>query len=342
MSITKGHVVEESENVPGIVAPKQSFGARVGAHFKRFWWAHLIFFVICVLVISLPVVYVAYPKIAQDAVNDSTLNITEMVISNPTPDSFQLNQTQVLGSKSPYHPHIYEFDAAVSLAGAAAPFTTVRVPGVKSVDGVQIHVDQMVDLSDTAAFGDYATAVMLNEQVELNIYGTPGLKQGALPKTTVTYNKTVVMKGLNKLEGFAVPDFHILIPSVNGYNMNGTVYIPNPSVMTISMGNLTLNLAVNGKAMGQTYINDLVLKPGNNTIPMLANVDQAAILTMFASTSNPYKDGIVPFTITGNSSVYHGKNLEYFTEALAANKLTVNLNVYQALKEAGLDLSGSS
>jgi hypothetical protein len=118
-----------------------------------------------------------------------------MVISNPTPDSFQLNQTQVLGSKSPYHPQIYEFDAKVTLAGAANPFTTVRVPGVKSVDGVEIHVDQPVDLSDTSAFGDYATAVMLNEEVSLNIYGTPGLKQGALPQTTVTYNKTVVMKG---------------------------------------------------------------------------------------------------------------------------------------------------
>jgi hypothetical protein len=118
-----------------------------------------------------------------------------MVISDPTPDSFQLNQTQVLGSKSPYHPQIYEFEAVVSLLGAAAPFTTVRVPGVKSVDGVEIHVEQKVDLSDAAAFGDYATAVMLNEEVSLNIYGTPGLKQGALPKTTVTYNKTVVMKG---------------------------------------------------------------------------------------------------------------------------------------------------
>lgn len=119
-----------------------------------------------------------------------------MVISDPTPDSFQLNQTQILGSKSQYHPQIYAFDAAVSLAGAAAPFATVTVPGVKSNDGAEIHVEQKVDLSDSDAFGDYATAVMMNEEVSLNIYGRPGLKEGALPKTTVTYNKTVVMKGM--------------------------------------------------------------------------------------------------------------------------------------------------
>lgn len=136
-----------------------------------------------------------YPKIAQRDVNDSTLSITEMVISDPTPDSFQLNQTQVIGSGSSYHPKIYAFDAAVSLAGAAVPFATVRVPEVKSKDGAEVEVVQKVDLSDAGAFGDYAKAVMLNEEVSLNIYGKPELKEGSLPKTTVTYNKTVTMKG---------------------------------------------------------------------------------------------------------------------------------------------------
>lgn len=139
-------------------------------------------------------VYVAYPKIAQHDVNDSTLNITSMVISNPTPESFSLKQTQVIGSHSSFHPKIYAFEAAVSL-GAAVPFATVNVPSVKSKDGAELIVEQTVDLSNASAFGDYAMAVMLNEVVSLNIYGRPGLKEGGLPKNTVTYNKTVAMKG---------------------------------------------------------------------------------------------------------------------------------------------------
>lgn len=140
-------------------------------------------------------VYVAYPKIAQSAVNDSTLDITEMILSNPTPESFHLEQRQVLGSKSSYHPQIYAFDSEVSLAGEA-PFAHVTVPAVKSKDGAVIHFEQNVALTNATAFADYTTAVMLNEEVSLNIYGRPGLKQGGLPKTTVTYNKTVVMKGM--------------------------------------------------------------------------------------------------------------------------------------------------
>lgn len=197
----------------------------------------------------------AYPRIAQSDVNDSTLNITSMTIANPTPTSFHLIQKQVLGTHSIFHPKIYSFLASVSLLGAANAFTSVEVPEVKANDGAAIDVDQVVDLSNAGAFGDFATAVMLNEEVKLNIYGRPVLQQGSLPKTTVNYNKTVTMKGaiiswcaaytystltnspsgLNKLTGFGIPDFHIMVEPVNGRNMNGTVYIPNPSVMTINM-----------------------------------------------------------------------------------------------------------
>jgi hypothetical protein len=36
--------------------------------------------------------------------------------------------------------------------------------------------------------------------------------------------------------------------------------------------------------------------------------------------------------------VYNGKQLPYFTQALASNNLTVNLNVTKALAELGLKL----
>jgi len=118
-----------------------------------------------------------------------------MIISDPTPKSFVLNQTQVIGSKSSYHPEIFGFGAAVSLLGAASAFATVNVPAVKSKDGAELVVSQSLDLSDASAFSDFCTAVMLNEEVSLDIYGKPELQLGSLQKTTVTYNKTVTMKG---------------------------------------------------------------------------------------------------------------------------------------------------
>ncbi|KAF7592969.1 hypothetical protein BBP40_012205 [Aspergillus hancockii] len=340
--------VTEIGTVVSPVATKPSFMSRVGAHYKKWWWAHLIGFIIVVLVITLPVVYVGYPNIAQSNIDDSTLEISSMVISDPAPSSFHLNQTQVLGTHSIFHPNIYAFDAAVSLLGAAVPFTTVRVPQIKSNDGVIIPVNQRVELSDVSAFGDFATAVMLNEEIHLNIYGKPDLKQGGLPRISVSYNKTVAMKGknldcvciaeaqgtdhmkgLNKLKGFKLSGMHLTKTASDGTNTEGQVLIPNPSVMTISLGNVTLGLSVNGTSIGESYINELTLKPGDNTLSMRAKVDQLTVLRV----ARNYKDMVVPLEVTGsdNSSVYDGQTLSYFSKALSSNKLSVDLNITEVI-----------
>ncbi|KAF7119204.1 hypothetical protein CNMCM5793_008949 [Aspergillus hiratsukae] len=317
----------------GSSSARPTFGRRVLNHYKRWWWVHVIAIIVVVLVVTLPLVYVGYPNIAQGDINDSTLEIKEMIISDPTPTSFFLNQIQVIGSDSMFHPTIYAFDAAVSLLGAASAFATVRVPQVKANDGTVVNISQSLDLSDVGAFGGFATAVMQNEEIKLNIYGKPDLKQGGLPKIGVTYNKTVTMKALNKLDGFAITEMHFLSGnssnSPNGANFGGTVYIPNPSVMTITMGNVTLDLSVEGNSVGTSYLTDLKLVPGNNTIPMLANVSLTAMTPYIAK----YPNGI-PVSISGsstNSSVYNGQVIPYFSEALGSNTLNVTLNLAQLL-----------
>lgn len=139
-------------------------------------------------------VYVGYPKIARNDVNKSTLNVTSMTIADPTPESFSLKQTQIIGSDSAFHPTIYGFTAAVSLLGAV-PWGNVQVPQFKAEDGAVLKIEEPVKLGNETAFGDFAKAVLLNEEFDLNVYGTPQLKEGALPKVDVTYNKTVTMKG---------------------------------------------------------------------------------------------------------------------------------------------------
>lgn len=66
---------------------------------------------------------------------------------------------------------------------------------------------------------------------------------------------------------------------------------------------------------------------------MTSTVNRSAILDLVSSEDSPYKEGVVPFQITGNSSRYHGEELSYFTEALRANTLTVGLNVSTAIAE---------
>lgn len=64
---------------------------------------------------------------------------------------------------------------------------------------------------------------------------------------------------------------------------------------------------------------------------MTSTVNTSAVLDLAYGTNSPYKDGVVPIQITGNSSVYHGRELGYFTEALSVNTLKVGLNIWAAV-----------
>ncbi|KAJ5622675.1 hypothetical protein N7528_005907 [Penicillium herquei] len=324
----------EAMDTPKEITPAKSGG--VAGHFKKWWWVYLGALIVVVLVVVLPVVYVAYPKIAQKDINKSSLEVTSMVISKPTADSFYLNQSQTIVTSVSEHPKLYAFEAALSMLGLTSTVAKIQVPATKAKNGVEVDIAQTVDITDATQFDYFAAYLLGLEEFPLNIYGKPHLKLGGLPKISVTYNKTVVMKGLNQLEGFEVTGFNILTTEEDGKNINGTLLIPNPSVVTLSMGNVTLNLGVEGTTLGYVYVDDLVLAPGNNSVAMTGTVDETSIIEMLSSNSSSLSDGVVPFTITGNSSVYDGVVLPYFTAALQALNLTSSLNVTEALVEAGL------
>ncbi|KAL6716796.1 hypothetical protein ACLMJK_004708 [Lecanora helva] len=315
----------------------RGFRAKTKAHLRKFWWLHLIIFISCALIIILPLIYVGFPHISQNYIDDSTLTIQSLVFSDPTPDSFHLKQTGIIGNKSPYHPNLDAFNASLSLDGGA-PYAYVKIPKVHATRQATSIVDQEVSIVDLMAFTDYTTSVLQNEEVKVEVKGRTPLHEMSFPTTTVDYKKTATMKGFNKLNGFNVTSFSILLtPEPDGTNMLGTVYIPNPTVMTISMGNVTFtNYLPTSIPLGTTTLTNLTLAPGNNTVPMRSTVNQTLVLEQLQST---YKNGFLPVDIVGNSSVYEGQHLPYFEKALASVTQHVVLDVGSALKKVGFDPS---
>ncbi|KAL9002360.1 MAG: hypothetical protein Q9180_009980, partial [Flavoplaca navasiana] len=122
---------------------KRSFGAKLKAHFKRFWWLHLILFIASILVIVLCIVYVAFPRIAQNGINDSTLEIESLTLSNPNPNSFHLQQTAKLTNHNRYHPRLDAFNASLSVGGAEnKPYAYIELPAVHATETTFTNIDQ--------------------------------------------------------------------------------------------------------------------------------------------------------------------------------------------------------
>lgn len=308
--------------------PESSGLEQFMSHCRKFWWFHVILLSAILVAIILPFVFVAYPNMAQQDVNDSTLTIKSMVISDPAPDSFHIVLTQVIGSKSKFHPVLDAFNASVSMLGSSVPFAYLNTPRVQSHDGVEGTIDQKVVIPDLDSFTAFSVAVMQKEEVNLVVSGKTGLKLGSLPKINVTYNKNVTTKGLNALKGFNVTAIHLVLPPEDdGTNMRGTIIVPNPSVMTLYLGNVTLDLSVDGTSIGQSRLQNVVVSPGDNRIEMASTVNETIVLGLVSSPDSKYKNGVLPIDILGNSSVYNDQELPYFSKALASNKLRVNLNI---------------
>jgi hypothetical protein len=151
-----------------------------------------------------------------------------------------------------------------------------------------------------------------------------------------------VLVGLNRLSGLDITDVKILSGTneilSDGSNLIANVSIPNPSVMTLDLGDITMNLFVDSKQIGYSLIPNLILRPGENKYPLQGHVEQLTILGLV--TSN-YTDAVLPIDIVGNSSVKDGQHLMYYEEAIKSNTIRLNLDVGPALAGIGINLTSS-
>ncbi|KAL6711967.1 hypothetical protein ACN47E_003010 [Coniothyrium glycines] len=319
--------------------PQPGAKGRMKNHCRKFWWCDCLVLVVVVLVIVLSLIFVGIPNIAQSQINDSSLEVTSQEVTNPQSDSVHLKIDTVIRSDSSFHPKIDGFRAALSLAGQQ-PFIHIDIPEVKSEKETRITVEQDVKFDSVDSFTAYTKAVLASESLDLHLDGKTTIHLSGLPAMDVDYNKVITMKGLNKLSNLNISDVKILSGKneilSDGSNLIGNVSIPNPSVMTLSLGDTTLDLSVDGKAVGYSLIPNLVLKPGQNTLPMQSHVDQLTILGLVQS---KYRDAIIPLDIVGNSSISNGQHLTYYEEAIKSNTIRLNLDIGPALAGIGINIT---
>jgi hypothetical protein len=319
--------------------PKPGGKGRMKNHCRKFWWCDCLVLVVIVLVIVLPLIFVGLPNKAQSEINDSTLEVTSQEVTNPHPDGVHLKIDTVIKSGSSFHPKIDGFRAALSLKGQD-PFLYIDIPEAKSEAETHITVDQDVELASQDTFAEYTKMVLASEEFDVHLDGKTKIHLSGLPAMDVDYNKVITMKGLNHLDGLNITDVRILSGErevlSDGSNLIANVTIPNPSVMTLDLGNVTMNLAVDSKSIGYALIPDVLLKPGDNKFPLQSVVDKATILSLII---NKYKDAVLPLEIVGNSSVKDGEHLIYYEEAIKSNTIHLDLGVGPALADSGINVT---
>jgi len=144
-------------------------------------------------------IYVGYPKIARKSIRDSSLQVTSMTIEDPTPDSVKLGFTQVFITKSKRHSTLLPFNASFYMLDHEdnPPFASIQTPRInKASNGTESEVPlQHVNITHMDEFTRYVLLTLGSKEFTIALRGHGGLTTGSLPKTSVTYDKNITLKG---------------------------------------------------------------------------------------------------------------------------------------------------
>jgi hypothetical protein len=320
-----------------VTQKKAGFASKAKRHCVRFWWLHLIIFCVIFLIIALTLTYAGLPRIAQKDVDKSSLEFTELQFLEPTPDSMLLTQHAILHNPSLFTPSLDGFTVSVHVVTngtmAEDKIMTLEMPAIHATKprAIANFENQAVAIASLDELTTFSTQVLQQEEVTLGLTGKTKLHLGALPVTNVNYNEETTFKGLNGLKGFNVTGALVNPLAKPGVpNIQAFAYIPNPSVMTIAMGNVTLNVATaQAGLVGTTTILNMTLKPGNNTLPMFGELNQTALIGSMDKAT-----GLTTLIIWGKTATYNGERLPYYEAALASQNLTLPMNVAQVIKDS--------
>ncbi|KAJ5833479.1 hypothetical protein N7474_001790 [Penicillium riverlandense] len=313
-------------------AKPRGFWARRWKHFKRYWLCYGLLGVIF-LAIFLPVFFlVILPAIAQRLVDNASIPIHSAEVIRPTPDTITFSLAATLDVPLGLSVEIDQFnlslfnrDVKPMQPYVIVPLGPIRLKGNSAVDVSQ----QTTRILDEDQFTKFLSEAVYSKEFTLSAYGRTTAHLGKL-KIPLKLDKDIKLNGLDKLSGFAINSARLALPAEDdGTNLLGSATIPNYSVVTFALGNVTLDLKVGDLVLGTGTINNVFLKPGNNTVPLLGALDISNAIShlgeLLEAESSSLSEGQLLLSASGKSTIYDGLHIPYFQQVL--NHLTVTANV---------------
>lgn len=328
----KGGSIDNVENVTtpnsydnGYAQPKK--GGRVKRHCAKWWWLHLIIFLVVGLALTLGLIFGVIPKVGQSTINKSTLEVHSIEITNPSNTGFTFGLNSTIHGDVPVKSHLSAQRLGMYLVrddgSKSAPFMYLNLTQLELHDTIPINVaDYPMEISDITAYKEFTAAALANEKVKMGCSSRPDLYVGSI-HNTVNYEKTVTLNGFNGLKGVTLSN--VTFPTEkqeDGATMLTDGNIPNPSAFTLEVGTLIMNFngTLNGLNLpiGYGVVQNLTIRPGNNPIKIRAHTEfQPSFLAQSLQAN-----GTV-ITMVGNSTVFNGQHIQWLEEPLSSNILVV-------------------
>jgi len=105
-------------------------------------------------------------------------------------------------------------------------------------------------------------------------------------------------------------------------------------------------MIIGGIIVGQGYIDNVLLVPGNNTVPIRATLDMKTVImnlpAILTAEGDALKSGNVAISASGNSTTYNGQHIVYYEQVLNNLVVTGQVPIFQILTDTLQEFLGSS
>jgi hypothetical protein len=303
---------------------------------------------------------VAIPAIAQLVVNKSDLRIVNAEVMHPTTDTVRMTLEAKVNLKLALGVRLdpVVFYTFVRSAGHENAYAGIEIPGQTIKGNYSLGVtDQLTPILNMTSWETFVGQTVFQKETALSLYGVTTGYLGVL-KNHIVLDKDVVIPSeyftivvclplliseiaLNKFEGFSIADSTFLLPAEDdGSNLVANLTLPNPSALSFEVGTITLDLKSGNTdlVIGNATVNNVTLRPGNNTFPLRGVVDIGTIVSnlteVVSSQGSAIRRGALSLTAVTRSIVSNGTLIPYYTKVLGSLPLVANVSIGDILRNS--------
>ncbi|KAK6220859.1 hypothetical protein LQW54_001778 [Pestalotiopsis sp. IQ-011] len=334
------HVTEKAPPVVPLTK-KQKFKRHCGKF--KCWY---LVAAIILLAILLPILFlVILPAIVQRIVNNQSLPVNggAFLAMSPTQMKVSLNtslDTPLPANLDPLTLQLYNAETP-----DYSPFISLDLPGVHIDGNTNIIVtDQLVTIMNQTELEYWFNNVFDDAKTSMSVRGDATVRLGAL-HSKAHIDKTIEVESLNQLSGFGIEELSLIYPALeNGTNIQGTLNLPNWGALTLGLGDVSLNLYSGDVRLGLITIFNVLVPPGNNSLPFSGELYLHDLVSNFGKILDAQADalnqGQVQIDATGNATTVDGVHIPFIEHILNNKRVTSYTSVVKLASDVINSLTG--
>lgn len=141
---------------------------------------------------------------------------------------------------------------------------------------------------------------------------------------------------LNQFKGFSISDSGLVPAREDGTNLIGNASLPNPSVLTLDIGTIVLDVKSGDLVIGNATLKDITIKPGDNVFPLTGILDIHTMVSnlreVLASQAKAIATGNLALDTVTRSVTWNGELVPYYTDVMKQLTLTANVPIADLVK----------